>query len=145
MEVVAAAPRCQLLLIMLMAVMLLPGMKGSPLLIQRTVTRNFELQESIIGKGQFREVWHVHAATYLWKSVDTLLRVDYFLLPCGPWDLAQYCDVPMKYNDVTVQYCDVTLLYYDVKIQCSDVIMQNFDTTMKYCDVNQLRYHSAVL
>ncbi|KAL6092057.1 hypothetical protein STEG23_011614 [Scotinomys teguina] len=52
MEVVAAAPRCQLLLIMLMAAMLLPGMKGSPLLVQRTVTRTFELQESI-GKGAF--------------------------------------------------------------------------------------------
>ncbi|KAL6069216.1 hypothetical protein STEG23_019675 [Scotinomys teguina] len=47
MEVVAAAPRCQLLLIMLMAAMLLLGMKGSPLLVQRTVTRTFELQESI--------------------------------------------------------------------------------------------------
>ncbi|KAL6036490.1 hypothetical protein STEG23_003878, partial [Scotinomys teguina] len=50
MEVVAAAPRCQLLLIVLMAVMLLPGMKGSPLLVRRTVTRTIELQESI-GKG----------------------------------------------------------------------------------------------
>ncbi|KAL6042582.1 hypothetical protein STEG23_023905 [Scotinomys teguina] len=50
MEVVAAAPRCQLLLIMLMAAILLPGMKGSPLLVQRTVTRTFQLQESI-GKG----------------------------------------------------------------------------------------------
>ncbi|KAL6051074.1 hypothetical protein STEG23_024581 [Scotinomys teguina] len=38
MEVVAAAPRCQLLLIVLMATMLLPGMKCSPLLVQRTVT-----------------------------------------------------------------------------------------------------------
>ncbi|KAL6091992.1 hypothetical protein STEG23_028199 [Scotinomys teguina] len=47
MEVVAAAPRCQLLLIMLMAAMLLPGMKGLPLLVQRTVTRTIELQESI--------------------------------------------------------------------------------------------------
>ncbi|KAL6059166.1 hypothetical protein STEG23_008073 [Scotinomys teguina] len=47
MEVVAAAPRCQLLLIVLMAAMLLPGMKGSPLLVQRTVTRTFVLQESI--------------------------------------------------------------------------------------------------
>ncbi|KAL6058209.1 hypothetical protein STEG23_016280 [Scotinomys teguina] len=55
MEVVAAAPRCQLLLIMLMAAMWLPGMKGSPLLVPRTVTRTFELQESI-GKGQFGEV-----------------------------------------------------------------------------------------
>ncbi|KAL6037807.1 hypothetical protein STEG23_009131, partial [Scotinomys teguina] len=50
MEVVAAALRCQLLLIVLMAAMLLPGMKGSPLLVQRTVTRTFELQETI-GKG----------------------------------------------------------------------------------------------
>ncbi|KAL6088719.1 hypothetical protein STEG23_000810 [Scotinomys teguina] len=48
MEVVAAAPRCQLLLIMLMAAML--GMKVSPVLVQRTVTRTIELQESI-GKG----------------------------------------------------------------------------------------------
>ncbi|KAL6063249.1 hypothetical protein STEG23_011704, partial [Scotinomys teguina] len=30
-----------------MEAMLLPGMKGSPLLVQRTVTRTFELQESI--------------------------------------------------------------------------------------------------
>ncbi|KAL6036847.1 hypothetical protein STEG23_035050 [Scotinomys teguina] len=50
MEVVAAAPRCQLLLIMLMASMLLPRMKGSPLLIQRTVTRTIVLQETI-GQG----------------------------------------------------------------------------------------------
>ncbi|KAL6093189.1 hypothetical protein STEG23_008043 [Scotinomys teguina] len=56
MEVVAAALRCQLLLIVLMAVMLLPGMKGSPLLVQRAVTRTIELQESI-GKGQFGKVW----------------------------------------------------------------------------------------
>ncbi|KAL6090339.1 hypothetical protein STEG23_009262, partial [Scotinomys teguina] len=46
MEVVAAALRCQLLLIVLMAAMLLPGMKGSPLLVQRTV-RTIKLQESI--------------------------------------------------------------------------------------------------
>ncbi|KAL6094335.1 hypothetical protein STEG23_024806 [Scotinomys teguina] len=56
MEVVAAAPRCQLLLIVLMAAMLLPGMKGSPLLVQRTVTRTIVLQETI-DKDQFREVW----------------------------------------------------------------------------------------
>ncbi|KAL6053618.1 hypothetical protein STEG23_018851, partial [Scotinomys teguina] len=57
MEVVAAAPRCQLLLIMLMAAMLLPGMKGSPLLVQRTVTRTFELQESIGKESLKRESW----------------------------------------------------------------------------------------
>ncbi|KAL6033695.1 hypothetical protein STEG23_037192 [Scotinomys teguina] len=54
MEVVAAAPRCPLLLIVLMAAMLLPGMKVSPLLVQRTVTRTFELQESI-GKAEMIE------------------------------------------------------------------------------------------
>ncbi|KAL6089121.1 hypothetical protein STEG23_008309 [Scotinomys teguina] len=47
MEVVAAAPRCQLLLIVLRAAMLSPGMKGSPLLVQTTVTRTIELQGSI--------------------------------------------------------------------------------------------------
>ncbi|KAL6055796.1 hypothetical protein STEG23_028756 [Scotinomys teguina] len=52
MEVVAAAPRCQLLLIVLMAAMLLPGMKVSPLLIWRKIARTIELQENI-GKGQF--------------------------------------------------------------------------------------------
>ncbi|KAL6062372.1 hypothetical protein STEG23_015497, partial [Scotinomys teguina] len=46
MEVVAAAPRCQLLLIVLATVILLPGMK-SALLIQRTVTRTIVLQETI--------------------------------------------------------------------------------------------------
>ncbi|KAL6034506.1 hypothetical protein STEG23_006477 [Scotinomys teguina] len=55
MEVVAAAPRCQLLLIMLMAAMLLPGMKVSPLLVRRKIARTIELQENI-GKGQFGEV-----------------------------------------------------------------------------------------
>ncbi|KAL6051070.1 hypothetical protein STEG23_024577 [Scotinomys teguina] len=55
MEVVAAALRCQLLLIVLMAAMLLPGMKGSPLLVQTTVTRTIVLQETI-GKGQFGKV-----------------------------------------------------------------------------------------
>ncbi|KAL6088151.1 hypothetical protein STEG23_021352 [Scotinomys teguina] len=47
MEVVAAALRCQLLLIVLMAAMLLPGMKVSPLLVRRKITRTIELQESI--------------------------------------------------------------------------------------------------
>ncbi|KAL6033175.1 hypothetical protein STEG23_031111, partial [Scotinomys teguina] len=56
MEMKAAALRCLLLLIMLMAAMLLPGMKGSLLLVQRTVTRTVVLQETI-GKGQFGKVW----------------------------------------------------------------------------------------
>ncbi|KAL6036305.1 hypothetical protein STEG23_024041, partial [Scotinomys teguina] len=47
MEVVAAAPRCQLLLIVLMAAMLLLGMKGSLLLVRRKIARTIELQESI--------------------------------------------------------------------------------------------------
>ncbi|KAL6091417.1 hypothetical protein STEG23_007233, partial [Scotinomys teguina] len=48
MEVKAAALRCQLLLILLMsAVMLLPGTSGSLLLVQRTVTRTIMLQETI--------------------------------------------------------------------------------------------------
>ncbi|KAL6072506.1 hypothetical protein STEG23_030750, partial [Scotinomys teguina] len=47
MEMKAAA-RCQLLLILLMsAVMLLPGTNGSLLLVQRTVTRTIVLQETI--------------------------------------------------------------------------------------------------
>ncbi|KAL6071718.1 hypothetical protein STEG23_032959 [Scotinomys teguina] len=56
MEVKAAAPRCQLLLILLMSVvMLLPGTNGSLLLVQRTVTRTIVLQETI-GKEKFHGV-----------------------------------------------------------------------------------------
>ncbi|KAL6039863.1 hypothetical protein STEG23_013688 [Scotinomys teguina] len=51
MEVKAAAPHCQLLLIVLMAVMLLLEMKASKLLVQRTVTQTIVLQETI-GKEQ---------------------------------------------------------------------------------------------
>ncbi|KAL6031797.1 hypothetical protein STEG23_022192, partial [Scotinomys teguina] len=47
MEVVDAAPRSQLLLIVLMAAMLLPGMKVSPLLVQRTVTRTIGKASSL--------------------------------------------------------------------------------------------------
>ncbi|KAL6039422.1 hypothetical protein STEG23_012996 [Scotinomys teguina] len=48
MEVKATALRCQLLLILLMsAVMLLPGTNGSLLLAQRRVTRTVVLQETI--------------------------------------------------------------------------------------------------
>ncbi|KAL6059757.1 hypothetical protein STEG23_009679, partial [Scotinomys teguina] len=56
MEVVAAAPRCQLLLIVLMAAMLLPGMKSLPLLVQRKTARTIELQGSI-GKGFPKDVF----------------------------------------------------------------------------------------
>ncbi|KAL6089846.1 hypothetical protein STEG23_033781 [Scotinomys teguina] len=57
MEVKTTAPHCQLLLIVLMAAMLLSGMKVSPLLVQKTVTRTIELQENI-GRDQFGEVWN---------------------------------------------------------------------------------------
>ncbi|KAL6032046.1 hypothetical protein STEG23_025199 [Scotinomys teguina] len=55
MEVKAAAPRYQLLLILVMSVVVLPGTNGSLLLVQRTVTRTIVLQETI-GKGQFGKV-----------------------------------------------------------------------------------------
>ncbi|KAL6085192.1 hypothetical protein STEG23_002438 [Scotinomys teguina] len=54
MEVVAAVLRCQLLLIVLMAAMLLPGMKGSPLLVWRKIAKTIKLQGSI-GKERERE------------------------------------------------------------------------------------------
>ncbi|KAL6088941.1 hypothetical protein STEG23_016065, partial [Scotinomys teguina] len=47
MEVVAAAPRCQLLLIVLATAMLLLGMKVLPLLVRRKITRTIQFQESI--------------------------------------------------------------------------------------------------
>ncbi|KAL6033822.1 hypothetical protein STEG23_018810 [Scotinomys teguina] len=56
MEVVVAAPSCQLLLIMLMAAMLLPGMKSSPLLVWRKIARTIKLQESI-DKGFPKDVF----------------------------------------------------------------------------------------
>ncbi|KAL6050336.1 hypothetical protein STEG23_011161 [Scotinomys teguina] len=59
MELVAAAPRCQLLLIVLMAAMLLPGMKVSPLLIWRKIARTIELQENI-GKEQLQSSRHLY-------------------------------------------------------------------------------------
>ncbi|KAL6086162.1 hypothetical protein STEG23_030925, partial [Scotinomys teguina] len=62
MEVVAAAPRCQLLLIMLMTAMLLLGMKVSPLLVWRKIASTIKLQENI-GKGQFGEVCYLHNNT----------------------------------------------------------------------------------
>ncbi|KAL6083946.1 hypothetical protein STEG23_012174 [Scotinomys teguina] len=58
MEVVAAAPRCQLLLIMLMTVMLLPGMKVSPLLVWRKIASTIKLQENI-GKGKWMELENI--------------------------------------------------------------------------------------
>ncbi|KAL6055545.1 hypothetical protein STEG23_020527 [Scotinomys teguina] len=73
MEVVAAAPRCQLLLIMLMAAMLLPGMKVSPLLVRRKIARTIELQENI-GKGQFGEVCtHNEYGTLLFPAPSSKL------------------------------------------------------------------------
>ncbi|KAL6059658.1 hypothetical protein STEG23_037123 [Scotinomys teguina] len=70
MEVVAAAPRCQLLLILLMsAVMLLPGTNGSLLLVQRTVTGTIVLQETI-GKGQFGKVWRGK-----WRGGEIVVKI----------------------------------------------------------------------
>ncbi|KAL6035946.1 hypothetical protein STEG23_027768 [Scotinomys teguina] len=64
MEVVVAAPRCQLLLILLMsAVMLLPGTNGSLLLVQRTVTRTIVLQETI-GKKDPGSVPRTHMVVH---------------------------------------------------------------------------------
>ncbi|KAL6049160.1 hypothetical protein STEG23_034888 [Scotinomys teguina] len=70
MEVVAAAPRCQLLLIVLMAAMLLPGMKVSPLLVRRKITRTIKLQESI-GKEQMR-IWQ----TVIGSSIGTCAQQE---------------------------------------------------------------------
>ncbi|KAL6034351.1 hypothetical protein STEG23_029737 [Scotinomys teguina] len=56
-EVVDAALKCQLLLIVLMAAMLLPGMKGSPLLVWRKISRTIELQESISKGLQVGSEW----------------------------------------------------------------------------------------
>ncbi|KAL6050378.1 hypothetical protein STEG23_024982 [Scotinomys teguina] len=65
MEVKAAAPRCQLLLILLMsAVMLLPGTNGSLLLIQRTVTRTIVLQETIGKEEWIRKMWYIYTMEY---------------------------------------------------------------------------------
>ncbi|KAL6035501.1 hypothetical protein STEG23_021319 [Scotinomys teguina] len=75
MEVVAAAPRCQLLLIVLMAAMLLPGMKVSPLLVRRKITRTMELQESI---GKEHNGMKLQGRLY--KSVDI---EQYTLAKCG--------------------------------------------------------------
>ncbi|KAL6054946.1 hypothetical protein STEG23_017731, partial [Scotinomys teguina] len=58
MEVVAAAPRCQLLLIVLMAAMLLPQMKGSLMFVRRKIARTIELQEGI-SKGKWMELENI--------------------------------------------------------------------------------------
>ncbi|KAL6077769.1 hypothetical protein STEG23_007923 [Scotinomys teguina] len=77
MEVVAAAPRYQLLLSVLMAVMLLPGMKGSPLLVQRTVTRTIVLQETI---GKVRT-----SSTILNSHSDTAEKNNDIVKFAGKW------------------------------------------------------------
>ncbi|KAL6045282.1 hypothetical protein STEG23_023108 [Scotinomys teguina] len=79
MEVVAAAPRCQLLLIVLMAAMLLLGMKVSPLLVRRKIARTIELQESI-GKGQFGKVWQEHCQEDLQPEQEEPVNSDGWLL-----------------------------------------------------------------
>ncbi|KAL6060209.1 hypothetical protein STEG23_004098 [Scotinomys teguina] len=78
MEVKVAAPRCQLLLILLMsAVMLLPGTNGSLLLVRRTVTRTIVLQETI-GKERHSEL-------------DMAFREDYLKMPPGATSFSLLC------------------------------------------------------
>ncbi|KAL6070619.1 hypothetical protein STEG23_013803 [Scotinomys teguina] len=89
MEMKAAAPRCQLLLIVLMsAVMLLPGTNGSLLLVQRTVTRTIVLQETI-GKGQFGKVCQGKRFNPQWldkmSRIETLSWWTWFLLINFGW------------------------------------------------------------
>ncbi|XP_037064740.1 TGF-beta receptor type-1-like, partial [Peromyscus leucopus] len=55
MEAVAAALHWQLILIVVVAATLLPGMKGLPLFVQRRTARTIVLQESV-GDDQFEEV-----------------------------------------------------------------------------------------
>ncbi|KAL6077790.1 hypothetical protein STEG23_026016 [Scotinomys teguina] len=83
MEVVAAAPRCQLLLIVLMSVMLLPGMKGSPLLVQRTVTRTIRVTRNHrqrLESSERREppLRKRHQKIVLQYGLDPPLRVPYW-------------------------------------------------------------------
>ncbi|KAL6051863.1 hypothetical protein STEG23_000227 [Scotinomys teguina] len=77
MEVKATAPRCQLLLIVLMAAMLLLGMKVSLLLVQRKITRTIVLQESIDKGGGFFYGAHtsLNSAQYCHRSWDSFSRV----------------------------------------------------------------------
>ncbi|KAL6077003.1 hypothetical protein STEG23_028786 [Scotinomys teguina] len=75
-EVVAAAPRCQLLLILVMsAVMLLPGTNSSLLLVQRTVTRTIMLQETI-GKDEKNPFYIFDMYGFSLLSVDIFLYMS---------------------------------------------------------------------
>ncbi|KAL6050784.1 hypothetical protein STEG23_015322 [Scotinomys teguina] len=73
----AAASRCQLLLILLMsAVMLLPGTNSSLLLVQRTVTRTIVLQETI-GKVEPDDWLDSHPCHYPTESpVDNSVHMQ---------------------------------------------------------------------
>ncbi|KAL6054304.1 hypothetical protein STEG23_037305 [Scotinomys teguina] len=85
MEMKAAAPRCQLLLILLMsAVMLLPGTNGSLLLVQRTVTRTIVLEETI-GKGEG-------------KHSDSFGMRNYLEIHQGQ------CNMTQDYKTVTIEW-----------------------------------------
>ncbi|KAL6063478.1 hypothetical protein STEG23_010777 [Scotinomys teguina] len=93
MEVKAAAPRCQLLLILLMsAVMLLPGTNGSLLLVQRTDTRTIVFQETI-GKARtwkqprypsteewIRKMWYIYTVEYY-----TAEKINDIMKFAGKW------------------------------------------------------------
>ncbi|KAL6089304.1 hypothetical protein STEG23_033396 [Scotinomys teguina] len=82
METKAAAPRCQLLLIVLMfSVMLLPGTNGSLLLVQRTVTRNIMLQETISKVS----IFHIGGFISYLIILVTFTFIDKALKSCDCW------------------------------------------------------------
>ncbi|KAL6090666.1 hypothetical protein STEG23_023450 [Scotinomys teguina] len=116
MEVVAAAPRCQLLLIMLMAAMLLPGMKGSPLLVQRTVTRTFELQESI-GKVEKLSDLSLISSVSSEKVISCLVQQKFLkdVLQSPLFELSSKkinCPHANKFDDVILSILQVDDLLY---------------------------------
>ncbi|KAL6043665.1 hypothetical protein STEG23_016094 [Scotinomys teguina] len=73
MEVVTA-PRCQLLLIVLMAAMLLPGMKVSPLLVQRTVTRTVGKDFELTLKSNQSDIQFSHIRSETYKLCSIFLK-----------------------------------------------------------------------
>ncbi|KAL6091136.1 hypothetical protein STEG23_009412 [Scotinomys teguina] len=92
MEVVAAAPRCQLLLIVLMAAMLLPGMKGSPLLVWRKIAKTIKLQGSI-GKVTALTMYE---GLSLPASSAAFTTVHFRDHSHSDWDNSSLCQVDVK-------------------------------------------------
>ncbi|KAL6060459.1 hypothetical protein STEG23_022667 [Scotinomys teguina] len=123
MEVVAAAPRCQLLLIVLMAAMLLPGMKGSPLLVWRKIVKTIKLQGSI-SKGQFGEVWRGK-----WRGGEIAVKED----------LIRPIDLPIASPDTCSH--STTNVYLDIVSQAPALIdgltseLQVVHTCLQLCRV----------